>query len=341
MPDARPAALPTERILVTGAAGFIGSHVVERLLGLGAAVVGVDNFDPFYSPEEKRANLDGAARSPGFRLIEADCADAAALEAALGEEPIHAIVHLAGKAGVRPSLRDPLAYLRANVLATQVLLDLARRRGIRRMVFGSSSSVYGNGNRVPFSEDLPTDLPVSPYAASKKAAELLCATYNHLYGMGVIALRFFTVYGPRQRPDLAIRKLGTLMLEQQPLPIYGDGTTERDYTWVEDILAGTLAALRRTREAQGEFEVINLGGNRTTPLRRLVELLADALHVTPRLERLAIQPGDVVRTYADVTKAHRLLGYVPRTPIEEGIPRFAEWLVEHQRRAARGSEGRA
>lgn len=318
-----------ERILVTGAAGFIGSHLVERLLALGATVVGVDNFDPFYAPEQKRANLARALCDPQFRLLEVDCVDLGAMNDALTGERIDAIVHLAAKAGVRPSLKDPAGYLRANVVATQAMLDLALRRGITRMVFGSSSSVYGNSSMVPFSENDPADHPVSPYAASKRSAELLCATYNHLYGIGTIALRFFTVYGPRQRPDLAIRKFASLMLRRADVPLYGDGTTERDYTWIDDIIDGLVAAIGRTRTVPGRYEVVNLGGSRTTSLARLVELLSEALGVEPNIVRLPMQPGDVVRTYADVRRAGELLGYAPRTRIEEGIPRFVEWLRAH------------
>ena len=317
-----------ERILVTGAAGFIGSHLVERLLASGAIVIGVDNFDPFYSPEEKQRNLTAATAHPSFRLVNADCADLSALEAALGPEPLDAIVHLAAKAGVRPSLADPLGYLHANVLGTQSILELARRRGVQRILFGSSSSVYGNNTKVPFAEDDPTEAPISPYAASKRAGELLCSTHHHLHGAGILALRFFTVYGPRQRPDLAIRKFGSLMLSGRSLPLYGDGTTERDYTWIDDIQEGILAALARTRRVPGEYEVINLGGHRTTSLSRLVHLLGEALQVEPRIERLPLQPGDVVRTWADVSKAHRLLGYTPRTSIEVGIGKFGQWLKE-------------
>lgn len=315
-----------ERILVTGAAGFIGSHLVERLLSLGASVTGVDNFDPFYPAELKRANLARAQRNPRFELVEADCADLKGLTRALADQPFDAIVHLAAKAGVRPSLRDPAGYLRANVVATQSILDLAVKRDIKRVVFGSSSSVYGNSDAVPFSEANRADRPLSPYAASKRSAELLCATYNHLYGVGAVALRFFTVYGPRQRPDLAIRKFASLMLRRAEIPLYGDGTTERDYTWIDDIVNGVVAAIKRTRDVPGTFDIINLGGNRTTSLSRLVDLIAGALGVEPQIVRLPLQPGDVVRTYADVTKAHQLLGYVPATPIEVGIPRFVEWL---------------
>ncbi|MBI4422015.1 MAG: GDP-mannose 4,6-dehydratase [Gemmatimonadetes bacterium] len=333
--------LTGERVLVTGAAGFIGSHLVECLLSRGAVVIGVDNFDPFYPAAEKRANLARAAKHPTFRLVEADCADLPALDTALSGESLQAVVHLAAKAGVRPSILDPLGYTRANVVATQAILELARRRGIRRVVFGSSSSVYGNSPMVPFSEDQPADRPVSPYAATKRAAELLCATYHELYHVGILALRFFTVYGPRQRPDLAIRKFGSLMLRGEPVPFYGDGSTERDYTWIDDIVDGVVAALERTRAVPGEFEIINLGGHRTTSLARLVVLLGAALNVEPRLQRLPLQPGDVVRTYADVTKAGRLLGYAPRMPIEDGIQRFAAWLRERERERSAAPGGRA
>jgi len=211
-----PSSRTREAILVTGGAGFIGSHLVERLLALGYRVVALDNFDPFYSPDEKRRNLTAALTNPAFRLVEADCADPRQLEEGLAGEPIDAIVHLAAKAGVRPSLNDPIGYARANVMATQTLLEFARQRGIQRFVFGSSSSVYGNRDAIPFSEDDPADRPVSPYAATKRAGEIICHTYAHLYGMRIIALRFFTVYGPRQRPDLAIRKFATLMLDGSP-----------------------------------------------------------------------------------------------------------------------------
>ncbi len=320
-----------ERILVTGAAGFIGSHLVERLLARGDAVVGVDNFDPFYSPEEKRRNLAGASAHPRFRLLEADCAEGESLEALLGEEPIDAIVHLAAKAGVRPSIQQPAAYTRANIVATQAMLELARRRGIDRFVFGSSSSVYGNADRVPFSEEDAADRPISPYAATKRAGELLCHTYHHLYGTGIIALRFFTVYGPRQRPDLAIRKFGTLMLRGESVPVFGDGAMERDFTWIDDILQGVLAALDRTLAVAGEFRIINLGESRTTTVAHLIELIGAALGIDPRIQHLPLQPGDVQRTFADVSLARQLLGYRPTMAIEEGIPRFTEWLKAQPR----------
>lgn len=321
----------SDPVLVTGAAGFIGSHLVEHLLRRGTTVIGVDNFDPFYDPGEKRRNLEAALSDPRFRLIEADCADPEQVERALEDTPIDVIVHLAAKAGVRPSLEDPFGYTRANVVGTQAMLELARRRGIRRFVFGSSSSVYGDRAQVPFREDDPADRPISPYAATKRAGEVLCHTYHHLYGIGVTALRFFTVYGPRQRPDLAIHKFTALMARGRPIPVFGDGTTERDYTWIDDIVAGVLAAIDRSASAS-DFEIINLGESQTTSLARLIELIASALGVTPRIEPHPMQPGDVRRTCADVSKAAQLLGYRPTMPVEEGIPRFVEWWLERNGR---------
>jgi len=314
-----------ETILVTGAAGFIGSHLTERLLARGDRVIGVDNFDPFYDRELKLRNLAVARAHSGFRFVEADCADATQI-AEVFAQPIDAVVHLAAKAGVRPSIADPLGYTRANVVATQVMLEAARTHGVARFVFGSSSSVYGNNEKVPFSEEDPVDRPISPYAATKRACEVLSHTYHHLYGMGILSLRFFTVYGPRQRPDLAIRKFTELLLRGEEIPFYGDGTSERDYTWIDDIIQGVVAAIDRSRTAPGEFEIINLGESRTTSLARLVDLIANAVGVQPGLKKLPMQPGDVNRTFADVSKARRLLDYQPTTPVEIGIPRFVEWL---------------
>jgi UDP-glucuronate 4-epimerase len=314
-----------ENILVTGAAGFIGSHLVERLLARGDRVIGVDNFDAFYARELKQRNLQNVLDSRAFTFIEADCADPVQVADAF-REPIDCVVHLAAKAGVRPSIADPLGYTRANVVATQVMLEATREAGVSRFVFGSSSSVYGNNEKVPFSEEDRVDRPISPYAATKRACEIICHSHHHLFGIGILSLRFFTVYGPRQRPDLAIRKFSDLMMRGQRIPFFGDGSSERDYTWIDDIIDGVVAAVDRSRTVPGEFEIINLGESRTTSLARLVELIADALGVTPALERLPMQPGDVNRTFADVTKAKRLLGYEPTTPVEVGILRFVEWM---------------
>lgn len=316
------------RILVTGAAGFIGSHLVEHLLARGDSVIGVDNFDPFYSPAEKRGNLKGPLAHPAFRLFEVDCADLDLLRQALANEPFDAVVHLAAKAGVRPSLEDPVGYARANVIGTQAMLKLCRERGVTRFVLGSSSSVYGNSPAARFRETDPADAPISPYAATKRAAELLAYTYHDVHGTSVVALRYFTVYGPRQRPDLAIRKFATLMMRGEPVPVFGDGTTERDYTWIEDIVRGTVAALDRSLQVRSEFEVINLGGSQPVPLSRLIDLLGRALGLEPRIARLPAQPGDVSRTSADVSKAASLLGYRPLVSLEHGIPSFVAWLRE-------------
>lgn len=320
-----------ETCLVTGVAGFIGSHLAERLVGAGHRVVGIDNFDPFYARAIKEANLEGLRGNSAFELIEADCASLDALLAALGDARFDVIVHLAAKAGVRPSILDPLAYDRANVTATQVMLEFARRREIPRFVFGSSSSVYGNNPKVPFSETDDVGFPISPYAATKRACELYCHTYSHLFGISTIALRFFTVYGPRQRPDLAIRKFTTLLLDGAPIPMFGTGETERDYTWIDDILQGVEAAMTWTSTNPGRAEIVNLGESRTTSLARLIELIADAVGVQPEIERLPLQPGDVRRTFAGVRHARELLGYVPTTPVESGIPRFVAWAKDQHR----------
>ncbi|HEV2150384.1 MAG TPA: NAD-dependent epimerase/dehydratase family protein [Longimicrobiaceae bacterium] len=323
------------RLIVTGGAGFIGSHLCERLLERGHAVLAVDNFDTFYDPRIKRQNVADLSSLPGFSLVEADVSEPAELQeriAAAGWDGADAMVHLAARAGVRPSIADPLLYSRVNVEGTLAALETARKLGISRFVFGSSSSVYGNSPRVPFSESDPVDHPISPYAATKRAAELLCSTYHHLYGMSVVCLRFFTVYGPRQRPDLAIHKFARMMDAGEPIPMYGDGTTERDYTYVDDILQGIEAAIGYTGTHPGAFEIVNLGESRTVPLRGLVDLLADAMGASPRIEWLPPQPGDVERTYADIRKARDLLGYAPETPIEEGLPRFVDWF----RRSASG-----
>ena len=317
-----------QTILVTGAAGFIGSSLVERLLHGGQRVIGVDNFDPFYDPSEKRANLAAALASEHFRLVQADCQDLPALEAAV-PDPIDVVVHLAAKAGVRPSIADPVAYADANVVATQAMLELARRRSVGRFVFGSSSSVYGNNEKVPFSETDPVEAPISPYAATKRACELLCHTHWHLNGGAMTSLRFFTVYGPRQRPDLAIRKFTRLMMAGEPIPMFGDGSMERDFTWIDDILDGVEAAIDRTSRSE-TFDIINLGESRTTTVRRLIDLIAQSLGVAPRIQQLPLQPGDVRRTFADVSRARRLLGYEPGTPVEAGIPRFVEWARQQE-----------
>ncbi len=311
-------------VLVTGGAGFIGSHLVARLLAEGRwRVHVVDDFNDFYDPALKRRNVAPHLGRAEFRLHEADVRDRAALEQVFAGADFDCVVHLAARAGVRPSLSEPALYAETNINGTLNLLELARGRGVRQFVFGSSSSVYGEQEKVPFAEDDPVARPISPYAATKAAGELLCHTYSHLWGLRCVCLRFFTVYGARQRPDLAIHKFARLISEGRPVPVFGDGTTRRDYTYVDDIIAGVRAAMDYEASA---YEVFNLGESRTVELRELIALIEGELGQKAVIDRQPPQPGDVPRTFADVTKARRLLGYDPRTPVEEGIRRFVEWF---------------
>jgi UDP-glucuronate 4-epimerase len=307
--------------LVTGGAGFIGSHLVQQLLEEGWNVTVVDNFDPFYDPAAKRRNIETVASHPRFALVEADIRELDA--GSLGVTP-DVIVHLAAKAGVRPSIEDPAGYQDVNVRGTQSLLELARRRNVRQFVFASSSSVYGVNPRVPWREDDHVLLPISPYASTKVSGELLGHVYSHLYGIRFIALRFFTVYGPRQRPDLAIHKFARLMRQRRPIPVFGDGSTRRDYTFIADIVAGLRAAMDYT--ASG-YEVVNLGNSRTVSLLEMIRTLEAVSGTTACIEWLPEQPGDVPQTFADIGKAQRLLGYDPTTPFRAGIERFWDWLA--------------
>ncbi|MFL5432308.1 MAG: NAD-dependent epimerase/dehydratase family protein [Myxococcales bacterium] len=309
------------RILVTGGAGFIGSHLCARLLGRGDEVTAVDNFDPFYPERLKRRAIE-PLQSQGMRLVTADIRDEAAMDAAFRESRPETVVHLAALAGVRPSLERPAAYMDVNVRGTAVLLDAARKANVRRFIFGSSSSVYGEGAQPPFRETARIDSPLSPYAASKAAGELLARTFHNLYRTETICLRFFTVYGPRQRPDLAIHKFSRLMLAGKKLPFFGDGASRRDYTYVDDILAGVVAAIDRPLG----YEVVNLGGAHTTSLRELIGLLEESLGVTAQLDLQPFQPGDMPLTSADVTHAGKVLGYAPGTSMRDGLRKFAEWI---------------
>jgi len=313
-------------VLVTGAAGFIGSHTAERLLARGERVIGLDNFDPFYDPALKRANLSAASRDPRFTLVEGDIRDAALLDALFAKEPVRAVIHLAARAGVRPSVEEPALYADVNVRGTTVVLESARRAGVRKVVYASSSSVYGGNTKVPFSEDDPVDHPVSPYAATKKATELVASAYHHLYGIDTIGLRFFTVYGPRQRPEMAIAAFTRRIDEGRPVPVFGDGSALRDYTYIDDIVDGVMGALDRGRGDR----VYNLGESETTSLLELVRRIGDALGREPRIEFRPAQPGDVPTTYADIARARRELGYHPAVRVAEGIPRFVAW---HRRSA--------
>jgi UDP-glucuronate 4-epimerase len=313
------------KALVTGAAGFIGSHLSERLVGEGWEVVGVDNFDDFYDPRIKRRNIEALLKDKGFQLLEADIRDSAAMHGAVGGG-IDIIVHLAARAGVRPSIAKPLLYADVNVNGTVVLLEAAKERGIEKFIFGSSSSVYGNNEKVPFSEDDNVDFPISPYAATKKAGELICHTYHHLYDISITCLRFFTVYGPRQRPDLAIHKFARLIEEGKAIPVYGDGTMMRDFTYIDDIINGTTAAMEKC----SGFNIYNLGESRPIVVNDLIIEIEKALGKKAVKEYLPVQPGDVERTYADVSKAVGELGYNPSTTIESGLAGFVEWLRENR-----------
>jgi UDP-glucuronate 4-epimerase len=356
------------KALVTGAAGFIGSHLCERLLGLGWTVAGIDNFDDFYDPQIKRRNIAVCLKNKSFQLIEADIRNSTAMDKAVGaprvrgdklarqtngglapaEAGVEIIVHLAARAGVRPSIAQPLLYADVNINGTMVLLQLAKKHNVAKFIFGSSSSVYGNPRLpgygsdlrrderggglapaeagVPFSEDDNVDFPISPYAATKKAGELICHTYHHLYGIAITCLRFFTVYGPRQRPDLAIHKFAKLIEQGRPIPVYGDGTAMRDFTYIDDIIDGTVAAINRLTIHDSRFTIYNLGHSHPITVNDLITEIEKALGKKAIKEYVPAQPGDVERTYADITKAARELGYKPRTTIEEGLARFVEWL---------------
>jgi len=309
------------KALVTGAAGFIGSHLTERLLKDGWTVVGVDSFDTFYDPRVKRRNIAGCLSHPTFRLVEADIRDKRSMEQAVDSDT-EVIVHLAARAGVRPSIAEPALYADVNINGTVTLLEIARQRRIPKFVFASSSSVYGNNKKVPFSEDDNVDFPISPYAATKKAGELICHTYHHLHGLATTCLRFFTVYGPRQRPDLAIHKFARLIEENKPIPVYGDGSMMRDFTFIEDILNGVLAAMDRC----DAYKIYNLGESQPISVNDLIAELEHALGKKAIRQYLPVQPGDVDRTYADVAKAQAELGYRPSTDIRTGLARFVAWF---------------
>ncbi len=322
-------------VYVTGAAGFIGSHVAEALLSRGDRVCGLDNFDPFYDRAVKERNLSALRANPGFSFLEGDIRNPGTL--ALwgdGSRP-DALIHLAAKAGVRPSVADPAGYADVNVHGTIRILEWAREREIPKVLFASSSSVYGGNTKVPFSEDDFVDHPVSPYAATKKAGELLCHTYCHLYRMNVAALRFFTVYGPRQRPEMAIHKFTRRILEGEEIELYGDGSSRRDYTFIDDIVSGVLGAL----DAPPGYRVYNLGESATISLSDLVSLLEKACG-RPALRRgKPFQPGDVPITFADISRARAEIGYDPRVPIELGVARFVEWYRRQATREATRKEG--
>ncbi len=313
------------KILVTGIAGFIGSNLGEHLIKGDVKLIGIDNFDPFYDREVKENNLNILNRSSNFIFFEGDICNASFLNTILNNEKPDLVIHLAAKAGVRPSILNPSEYYNTNVIGTLNLLEAMKTAGCKRMIFGSSSSIYGNNKKVPFSEEDIVDNPISPYAATKKAGELLCHTYHHLYNFDIFCLRFFTVYGPRQRPDLAIHKFTKYILEGRLLPFYGTGATARDYTYIDDIIQGILCAVN---ELNG-FDIINLGESNTITLSKLVSVLETEIGKKAILEKLPMQPGDVEKTYADISKAKQLIGYNPTFSFEDGIKEFVMWFKSY------------
>ena len=317
----------SRRVVLTGGAGFIGSHLAEALLRRGNQLTIVDSLDEFYSPAWKQANLEEIRRAGCFQFFPADICDAERLREILSKAHPDLVIHLAARAGVRPSIEQPRLYERVNVAGTLNLLELCRELKVPKFIFGSSSSVYGATSRAPFSEEEAGLQPISPYAATKLAGETLSYTYAHLFGLCVICLRFFTVYGPRQRPDLAIHKFTARIEAGKPIPVFGDGSTGRDYTHVQDIVAGALAATEyKARSASGvSFEIFNLGNSHPVKLRELVELLEKTTGKKAILEQRPLQPGDVPLTWADISKAGRLLGYRARTPLKEGLEQFVAW----------------
>ncbi len=312
-------------ILVTGGAGFIGSHLCEELLERGEDVVALDSFDPYYDREIKEKNIEDVTEHPKFELVEEDIRNRERIEKVFDEHEVRKVVHLAARAGVRPSVTDPQLYEEVNVRGTINLLESSKEHDVENFVYGSSSSVYGETEEVPFGEDGPTN-PISPYAASKLSAEEYCGTYSRLHGLNVSILRFFTVYGPRQRPEMAIHKFTRLIEKDEKIPVYGDGTSKRDYTYVDDIVSGMTAAL----ENNFDLEVFNLGNSETIELRRLISIIEEKLGKEARMDRRPMPDGDVPITYADISKAENMLGYDPRVSIEEGIRNFVEWYRENE-----------
>jgi UDP-glucuronate 4-epimerase len=313
------------KALVTGAAGFIGSHLCHRLLADDWAVVGVDNFDSYYDPRIKRRNISNCLKNKNFLLVEADVRDSEAMDRVVDED-IRIIVHLAAMAGVRPSIARPLLYADVNVNGTMAVLELAKRRQIEKFIFGSSSSIYGNNKKIPFSENDNVDFPISPYAATKKAGELICHTYHHLYGMSVTCLRFFTVYGPRQRPDLAIYKFVKLIEQGKPIDVYGDGTMMRDFTYIDDIIDGIVSAMGRCNG----FNIYNLGESQPVSVNDLITEIEKVVGKKAARQYQPAPPGECLRTYADITKAAKELGYHPSTSIQAGLQKFTAWLREQE-----------
>lgn len=314
-------------ILVTGGAGFIGSHLVDRLLGAGESVCVLDNFNPFYDPAVKRSNIEAHLEHENYQLIEADIRDKTAVEACFERCSIQEVIHLAAMAGVRPSIEDPSLYQEVNLIGTMNLLEAMRARSIKKLIFASSSSVYGNNEKVPFAESDPVDHPISPYASTKKSGELIVYTYHHLYDIDSVCLRFFTVYGPRQRPEMAIHLFTRKIFQGEEILVFGDGSSRRDYTYIDDIVDGILAC----RSQKFGYEALNLGRSDTIHLAGLIEKIEKQSGRKARIQRLPIQAGDVRQTFADISKARRLINFEPKVSLDAGLQRFIEWYNQNER----------
>ena len=315
--------------LITGGAGFIGSTLVERLLKEGNKVIVADNFNDFYNPEIKEKNIQPFLESPNFQVCRVDIRDKEGVEHIFEENKVDFIMHLAAMAGVRPSIENPVLYQDVNGIGTQNILEAARKYGVKKLALASSSSVYGNCKEIPFREDMIVDYAISPYAATKKANEVMAHVYRKLFGMDIVMLRFFTVYGPKQRPDLAINKFTRMMLDGEKIPMFGDGSTSRDYTYVDDIVNGICKTFEYLNDNSGVYEIINLGSNNPISLKEMIATIGEVLGVEPKIEQLPMQPGDVDRTYADISKARELLGYKPSISFKEGVKKFIDWKTQN------------
>ena len=315
---------------VTGGAGFIGSTLSQKLIEQGNKVVAIDNFCEFYNPNIKENNIKQLLQNENFKLYRGDIRDRQAIKKIFDENKIDIVMHLAAMAGVRPSIENPILYQEVNCMGTQNILEEMKEHHVKNGVFASSSSVYGNCKEVPFREDMVVDFAISPYAATKKANEVMAHVYHKLFNMNIIMLRFFTVYGPKQRPDLAINKFTRLMLEGKEIPMFGDGTTSRDYTYIDDIVDGIIKSCQYCMDNKEVYEILNIGNSSPTTLKEMINTIGQALGIEPKIKQLPMQPGDVDRTYADVSKAKKLIGYEPKTTFKQGIENFVKWYKENE-----------
>ena len=315
---------------ITGGAGFIGSTLSQKLIEQGNKVVAIDNFCEFYNPNIKENNVKQLLKNENFKLYRADIRDRQAIKKIFDENKINIVMHLAAMAGVRPSIENPILYQEVNCMGTQNILEEMKEHHVKNGVFASSSSVYGNCKEVPFREDMVVDFAISPYAATKKANEVMAHVYHKLFNMNIIMLRFFTVYGPKQRPDLAINKFTRLMLEGKEIPMFGDGTTSRDYTYIDDIVDGIIKSCQYCMDNKEVYEILNIGNSSPTTLKEMINTIGQALGIEPKIKQLPMQPGDVDRTYADVSKAKKLIGYEPKTTFKQGIENFVKWYKENE-----------